>query len=81
METPSIKVDLSQATWIKCEKESMIFEKKLIFKRLSPILSPSGREELIPIETLFCTTCGKIPKFFYEKIPDIPDNLKSDCSF
>lgn len=43
-------------------------------------MSPTGREEIIPVEVVICKKCGKIPKFFYSKINDIPEGLKSDCN-
>lgn len=36
----------------------------MFFKELSPMLSPTGKEELIPVETFRCTTCGSIPSRF-----------------
>ena len=76
-----MRVDLNQAPWVKCSDNNIIFDKKIMFKRISPILSPSGKEEFIPIEAIVCEKCGKIPAFFHEKMKDIPDDLKSDCTF
>jgi hypothetical protein len=33
----------------------------VFFKVLSPLVSPSGQEELIPVQTFRCSTCGTIP--------------------
>jgi len=81
MEKPKIQIDLSQAPWIKCEKGNMLFENKVLFKRISPLVSPTAREEVIPLEVVLCSTCGKVPKFFYEKAKDVPLDLRSDCEF
>ena len=35
-----------------------------IFKKISAILAPSGKEELIPMETYRCSACGTIPERF-----------------
>jgi len=49
--------------WVSCDCGSNIFEKKMMFKKCSAILSPTGREEFIPIEVIVCTKCNKIPEF------------------
>ena len=72
------KVDISSAPWVKCET-NQLFETKLMFKKVSAILSPTGREEHVPIEVVICSKCGKIPKFFQQNIPDLPEELKSEC--
>jgi len=39
-----------------------LFIKSSIIKRLSPLVSPTGEEALIPIEVYSCGNCGKVPK-------------------
>lgn len=72
-----IKVDLAKAPWNECECGGKIFEPRLMFKRISPIVSPSGQEEMVPIETFICATCSKIPGFVSKKIPGIPKELQA----
>jgi hypothetical protein len=48
-------------------------------KRLSPLLSPTGKEERIPMEVILCKTCGKVPAFMAKEIPDLPTEIISDC--
>lgn len=79
MENNNIRVDLTQAPWLECSEKNMLFEKKLLFKRLSPILSPSGQEEMVPLEVVICNKCGKVPRFFYERAKDVPMDIRSDC--
>lgn len=58
-----VKVDLSQAETTKCDHcGNYLFIKSSIIKRLSPLLSPTGEEALIPIEVYSCGNCGKVPK-------------------
>ena len=58
-----VKVDLSQAETTKCEHcGNYLFIKSSIIKRLSPLVSPTGEEALIPIEIYSCGNCGKVPK-------------------
>lgn len=75
------KVNISDAPWVKCSEGSMIYDNAVMFKRLSPIISPTGKEELVPMEAVICKQCGKIPKFFYDRVPDVPEDLKSTCTF
>jgi hypothetical protein len=79
MEKPKIQVDLTQAPWVECSKGNKLFESKVLFKRISPLVSPSGKEEFVPLEVIVCSTCGKIPKFFYDRAKDVPEELRSDC--
>jgi len=65
--------------WVGCEKGIQAFESALVFKRLSPIISPTGKEEMVPAEIVICKQCGKAPKFIWERIPDFPEELKSTC--
>jgi hypothetical protein len=74
-----IKLDLSQTPWIKCEGGNMIWDSGMLFKKISPIVSPTGKEELIPAEVIICKKCGKIPRFFWEKSKEIPEEIKSNC--
>ena len=58
-----VKVDLSQAETMKCEYcGNYLFIKSSLIKRLSPLVSPTGEEALIPIEVYSCGNCGKVPK-------------------
>jgi hypothetical protein len=75
----TIKLDLSQTPWIKCEGDNMMFESAMLFKRISPLVSPSGKEELLPAEVVICKKCGKVPQFFWEKAREIPEELRSTC--
>ena len=72
-----VKVDLSNATWEKCECGGKMFESVFLFKRVSPIMSPNGQELHIPMEVFKCKDCARIPKFVWNNIPDMPEELKA----
>ena len=60
---PKVKVDLTQAENMKCEKcGNYSFIQSFFLKRLSPLVSPTGEEALVPIEIYSCGNCGKVPK-------------------
>lgn len=49
---------------ITCECGGMLFQEKIFFKILSALISPSGKEETIPMPVFVCTNCGKVPSVF-----------------
>jgi|LakMenEpi03Aug12_release.lakeMendotaPanAssembly.Ray.scaffolds.fasta_scaffold527261_2 hypothetical protein len=68
----SLNIKLSEQPTMVCgnlDEEGNIcdgntFFPVMFFKELSPMMSPSGREEIIPVETYRCTVCGSIPSRF-----------------
>lgn len=40
---------------------SKIFHEAVVLKKVSAILSPTGKEELMPIPVFVCDKCGEIP--------------------
>lgn len=60
-----------------CPQKTFAFQPATLIKRVSPIMSPTGSEEIIPIDVYVCMKCNKIPAFIAEKIPGgIPEDLK-----
>lgn len=67
-----VNVDLSNAQDITCENcGNYTFEEVLLMKRLSALLSPTGKETIIPIPTFSCNACGYINKQF------LPTSMRS----
>lgn len=77
MEQPKVKLDISQTPWAACDCGGQAFDIKYMFKKVSALMSPTGKEEHIPIETVLCLKCGKVPSFLWKKYPDLPDDLKA----
>ena len=62
-----VQVDLTKAGTIKCEDcGNYLFITANVIKRISPILSPTGQEALVPVQVYSCGNCGKVPKMFLE---------------
>jgi len=60
---PKAQVDLSQAETVKCEEcDNYSFIQSYFIKRLSPLVSPTGQEAMIPIQVFSCGNCGTVPK-------------------
>ncbi len=58
-----VQVDLNEAETMKCEDcGNSVFIPAFFLKRLSPIVSPTGQEALIPIQVYSCGNCGKVPE-------------------
>lgn len=61
---------------LTCDCGSRIFDEKILLKKLSPLLTQSGQEEVMPIKVIVCDSCGLIPREFdTEKV--ISDELKT----
>ena len=57
-----VQVDLNDAETMKCDDcGNLVFISAYFIKRLSPIVSPTGKEALIPIQVYSCGNCGKVP--------------------
>ena len=60
-------VDLTHATTIECEKcEGVGFRQTMMLKKLSPLVSPTGQEAIIPVAAFCCEQCGNINKQFLD---------------
>lgn len=49
---------------ITCECGCAVFEEREVLKVASKIMSPNGREEIIPISIMVCSSCGRPSKDF-----------------
>ncbi len=46
---------------------SKVFREAIILKKVSALISPTGKEELYPIPVYVCDKCGTIPDEFLNK--------------
>ena len=49
---------------LECDCGGHLFAPGIVFKKISAIISPSGKEEIYPIEVLICQSCHKVPTTF-----------------
>ena len=70
--SPSISASqLAQAESVTCEScGNHTFVTVMMMKRISPIISPTGKEAVVPIQTFACNACGFVNKAFSPTIPD-----------
>jgi len=65
METPKIKASaVKDAPFVTCDCGGRIFTEAVMFKKISMFISPTGKEEILPISVIICKICGKIPSTF-----------------
>jgi len=57
--------DLEDVLCTKCKNQT--FEPVFLFKKLSAVLAPSGRDTLVPMQTYKCTECGHMNDEFLPK--------------
>ena len=60
-----VNVDLSKAETVECKKcNNNVFLLTYIIKRISPIISPTGQEAVVPVQVYSCGSCGEIMEMF-----------------
>ena len=65
---PQMQVDISKTVALECEKcKNETFTQVFKIRRLSALLSPSGKETMIPMQVFACAKCGHINSDFLPK--------------
>ena len=60
---PPQEIDISQTDTITCEEcGNGSFIQSYFLKRISALVSPTGKESIVPIQVFACGNCGTIPK-------------------
>jgi len=63
-----MKIDASDLDDILCEEcGGKIFRQASMFKKLSALISPTGKEQIVPIPVFRCDDCGHINNEFLPK--------------
>jgi hypothetical protein len=65
---PQIQIKASDLKDITCDEcDGKIFREVTMFKRLSALVSPTGKEQIVPIPVFRCDTCDNINDEFLPK--------------
>ena len=57
----NVQVDLNDAETMTCQKcDNKIFIQGYVIKRISAIVSPTGKEVIAPIQVFNCGSCGEL---------------------
>ena len=66
-----LQIDLSKTDTIVCEEcGNASFIQAFFLKKVSALVSPTGKEALIPIQVFSCGNCGTIPQNMIDQIGD-----------
>ena len=58
-----LQIDISKADTITCEEcGNASFIQAFFLKRISALMSPTGKEAVVPMQVFSCGNCGSIPK-------------------
>ena len=65
---PGLKIDAADLKDICCDNcGGRVFRQASMFKILSALVSPTGKEQLVPIPVFRCDDCGNINDIFLPK--------------
>jgi len=68
MSQDNININPDDLTDVVCEKcENQTFTMAFLFKKISAILSPNGKESMLPMQVYKCDSCGHINSEFLPK--------------
>ena len=68
MNAGQVNINPNDLEDIVCDKcGSQCFQPVFLFKKLSAILSPTGNENIIPLQIYRCADCGHINDMFLPK--------------
>ena len=60
-----MNIDISQTSEMKCDKcENLTFKQTMMLRKVSAIVSPNGRETIIPMAVFACEKCGHVNSEF-----------------
>ena len=58
----SITPDMMQSfKTLTCDCGGQLFQSGIVIKKISALISPTGKEEMYPLEVLVCMNCNKVP--------------------
>ena len=64
-----LQLDISQTDTIVCENcGNASFIQAFFLKKVSALVSPTGKEAIVPIQVFSCGNCGAIPKNMMDQI-------------
>ena len=69
MPQKQVQIDISKADTITCDDcGNASFIQAFFLKKISALMSPTGKEALIPMQVFSCGNCGKIPQNMIDQI-------------
>ena len=63
-----VELDISKAYTITCEEcGNASFIQAFFLKKISALMSPTGKEAIVPMQVFSCGNCGSIPQNMMEQ--------------
>ena len=64
-----LQIDISKTDTIVCENcGNASFIQAFFLKKISALMSPTGKEAVVPMQVFSCGNCGSIPKNMIDQI-------------
>ena len=61
----NVNINLNDIPNVECDKcHNKTFKPVFIIKKISALVSPNGKETIVPIQVYSCDSCGKISSLF-----------------
>ena len=67
MPPKQVELDMSKADTIQCQEcGNASFIPSFFLKKISALMSPTGKEAIVPIQVYSCGNCGVVPQNMLE---------------
>jgi len=72
------QIDWKQTKPVICECGNFTFTTGMFLREVSALLSPNGKAGIVPLQTVVCNACGRVPdqmvpSFLKEAVPTPPE--------
>jgi ribosomal protein S27AE len=69
MPQKQVQIDISKADTITCsECGNASFIQAFFLKKISALMSPTGKEAIVPMQVFSCGNCGAIPQNMIDQV-------------
>jgi len=69
MPQKQVQIDISKADTITCDEcGNASFIQAFFLKKISALMSPTGKEAVVPMQVFSCGNCGSIPKNMIDQV-------------
>lgn len=66
--SPGQGIDITQTSSTVCEEcEKQAFQEAVVLRKISALLSPTGKEGFVPVQVFACVACGHVNNEFLPK--------------
>tara|TARA_Y100000310_G_C20163950_1_gene570497 strand:- start:256 stop:474 length:219 start_codon:yes stop_codon:yes gene_type:complete len=63
-----VPINIKDAEDIECDEcKNLYFSPVVVIKRVSALLSPTGQEVMVPVQTFQCSSCSNVNEEFLQK--------------